>query len=743
MSAIRWLHLSDFHSGKDGYSQISMFSEILAEVKEKNQEGFTPDLICITGDIANKGKKEEYDVFIDSFFFPLIDILGNGWRGKIYVVPGNHDVDMDVSELAQKHGALTKFPNLLDPDEMGLSKRQLLASRFDTFIDKAAISHISGNWIKSPEGSFTDIYLHEDGTEIGILGLNTAWLAEKDNDEKELSPGTNIVNNSLSKIGSTAVKIVLGHHPIDWFIPGDKSAIRSLLAKNDVIYLHGHLHENGTGFEEGAGRLFRSIRAGASYQVQPEDKILRNCILWCEFDHINSSISVLPLKWFRPDTEWKIDTEAFPNSYWVAEQGRYVLSNLTNKASTAKKTSMIGGTTVAAPQPPKGWEVVDKSYLKRKAELTPLNSEQVLLFFDGAIPTWNHALSKDIPRREIVSDLTHEFETVLGKGASRMVLLLGAGGEGKSTVLRQAACDLVETGHWRVLWHKDPDSILTIDYLNCLPQSEQQWIVVSDDADLFVNSLLSAVKAATEVGRKDVHFLLSARHTDWIAEHGNTIPWAKYTQFKSIPIGGLTPIDAEMIIVAWGKYGDKGLGKLIGLDIKKSVDQLLDAAKAESAIKEGAFLGAMLRVRYGEALKAHVLELLQKLETRPSPVGTLLDAFTHIVALHSENKLFLTKPVLAKALGCTPSALAKTIGALGYEAAVSPIGRYILTRHRAIAEAAKELIVSAFHVDFDEVYIDIVRSAWGCALTVSMYTAWTVMPIWRNISMTKGSTTLV
>lgn len=88
------------------------------------------------------------------------------------------------------------------------------------------------------------------------------------------------------------------------------------------------------------------------------------------------------------------------------------------------------------------------------------------------------------------------------------------------------------------------------------------------------------------------------------------------------------------------------------------------------------------------------------------------DAFKYIVALHAENKHILTNPVFAKILNCEIKEIKKkVIGPSGHEAAATQSGRYILTRHMAIAETAKDILEKTFYEDFDEIYADIVRAA--------------------------------
>lgn len=47
---IRWLHLSDFHVGKENYPQVSMFEKILNHVEERVKKDMIPDLVFLTGE---------------------------------------------------------------------------------------------------------------------------------------------------------------------------------------------------------------------------------------------------------------------------------------------------------------------------------------------------------------------------------------------------------------------------------------------------------------------------------------------------------------------------------------------------------------------------------------------------------------------------------------------------------------------------------------------------------------------
>ena len=90
-SVIRWLHLSDFHVGKDAHGQHRLFKELLAHTQRRVDKGEGPDMVFITGDIAQAGKAEQYETFVDEFLEPLSGIISSEAAKRLFLVPGNHD----------------------------------------------------------------------------------------------------------------------------------------------------------------------------------------------------------------------------------------------------------------------------------------------------------------------------------------------------------------------------------------------------------------------------------------------------------------------------------------------------------------------------------------------------------------------------------------------------------------------------------------------------------------------------
>ncbi len=116
MTTVTWLHLSDFHfkpalkkSHSTSWRQDKVMDALARDLpKHLEEAGLTPDLVFVTGDVANFGKPAEYRA-AQAYFGNLSQTLGLDPKRHWFVVPGNHDVDRaKVKGLAK----LTCPPNL-------------------------------------------------------------------------------------------------------------------------------------------------------------------------------------------------------------------------------------------------------------------------------------------------------------------------------------------------------------------------------------------------------------------------------------------------------------------------------------------------------------------------------------------------------------------------------------------------------------------------------------------------------
>jgi len=71
------------------------------------------------------------------------------------------------------------------------------------------------DWLVCELGAACKV-LELDGKKIAVVGINTAWLCQDDQDWGRLTAGRTMIEAALQKAegGGTDLTIVLGHHPL-------------------------------------------------------------------------------------------------------------------------------------------------------------------------------------------------------------------------------------------------------------------------------------------------------------------------------------------------------------------------------------------------------------------------------------------------------------------------------------------------------------------------------------------------
>lgn len=709
MKNFRWLHLSDFHVGKDNYGQIKLFDYVLTHIKENKENGFIPDAIFITGDIANEGLEKQYNTFSEDFLLPLSEVYDD--MSRVYIVPGNHDIERDKCKLAAQslYSILDeRQSSFFDADEQGLMSRKEIFGRFLNFqylLSSGFCFEQKGIFEK--KGYFADNIFIE-GKTIGIVGINTAWLSNSDKDKEKLTPGKYILEEALNSVKGCDYKLVLGHHPLSWLQSEQKKQISTLLAKNEAIYLHGHMHKNSGEYALASNTGVLTLQCGAAFQTR-EDMIYYNSLQWGEINFNDDIVTITPQKWSALEQRFIPDSsEMLPDFFRVEGTNRwefpYKVSFINNK--TQKITSTQSNIPV-------GWHLIDKEFMKQRKQPS---DEDVLKYFDGKEPSYNEIFSSHIPEREIVSKIKKEFVSCNDNNKMKCVLITGAGGEGKTTVFLQIVKMLVEENEWKALVLRQAEKDFQIYDNQILNLTEEaNWIICVDNCFPISEKLFGLLKKVAKRQNQNVHFLLCARDIDWNNSESSKLQWGNFSSYSIYKLRGINEKDAEKIIKAWKKYGDQGLGKLKDLSESEAKQKLILSSKneeEENGAEEGALLGAMLIARYGDELYNHVRNMLLRLQEIPVSNETLLNAFTYIVAMHSERLYFLSKTVMAHVYNYEPKNVKRYIlGPLGDEAAGAVSGEIIYTRHISIAKIARKILDQEFHVDFDEIFIELATAA--------------------------------
>lgn len=707
---IRWLHLSDFHVGKDDYESRKLFERIHEHVRKQRDDGFIPDFIFISGDIANAGLEAEYAEFINKFLEPLkkTALGSDAWQGQVFAVPGNHDMQRKLVEAVSREKRQQDDTTFFRANKEGREERGRFELRaFKDFEDFTILSDTYDyDWLDSEQGAFSTIIDLKD-SRIGIAGINTAWLSRDDKDERQLSPGIDLVESALKTIRDCDMRILLGHHPIDWFFQKHRTRIQTALGDSRVLYLHGHLHDTRCQPLDTGGGKFLQIQCGAAFRVRESDRTKwKNGLLWAEVDPSLSCVRLQPRYWKESDARWGIADDLHEDLRTGEGWWQFPLPGTSEfmvvqerKREEARITS------------PQGWKRIDDRFLQEHSQKKP-SIDTFLSFFDGAVPSWNRDFLHVIPPRCAVQEATDTLQKQHDAARTAMVLLSGASGEGKSTALLQTALALFESSAWNLLWHESEKEVLPLETLRKLP-SNKPWLIVSDDADQIVQNLGNLLPWLAS-NRTDIHFLLATRSTDWYAAGATRIAWSQHCALREITLGKPDPEEAKTIIKLWSEFGEAGLKALYGTDPGEAARRLQEASTDEQG--EGAFLGAMLKVRVAAGLKDHVKLLLSRLSTRKIDRGrdhTLLDAFAPIAFMHAEGLSFFSVPVLAQYIYGDPSKGVKSaiMNPLGREAAASSGGSFLFTRHSIIAKVAAGLLEEDFGVDPKDVFRELGRAA--------------------------------
>lgn len=256
LSDIHFIHCED---DENEYRSLeTAFMEAMDNIRDDG--GVNQILIC--GDVANKGKSEEYEK-AEAFIKDVFEHLGcDEKQTQLYVVPGNHDIDRCVN----KSSRLLFRPMLLDPykgDEFiynakhkELDALRILYSPLEAYhkfanmhssADAIAVGILEGVPNFNDKGFRKEVQLGTlDNYVIMLHCLNSTLACDEDevNDPNAVAPNehklflTKYAYNPDTPI--TTVNISMMHHPLAWF--ENNKAIQEEFDRKFKIQIYGHVH---------------------------------------------------------------------------------------------------------------------------------------------------------------------------------------------------------------------------------------------------------------------------------------------------------------------------------------------------------------------------------------------------------------------------------------------------------------------------------------------------------------------
>jgi len=336
------LHLSDLHFKADqGYEQDLITEALVAAVARYRSEGRAPDAIFMTGDIANSGKEPEYTR--SSLFFDNLLAAARLTKRRLFIVPGNHDVDRQKGKGLQR----TLSSEAESVEFFGPDHPHQHFAKFDVFRDWYD-DYFSGvrRWPRDSTCQEPELLDFGDA-DIAVLAINSALFSFDDNDNGNLWIGRRSLESRVSSLSSLAARFVIAlvHHPLEWLHHDERSAIKARLYQHAHILLSGHLHEPEAGVIVTPTTQTLHVTAGACYQTRK----YANRASFLELDSDNGRVKLLPIRYEDiPHTVWTTDTSQYPGA--PDFQGIFPLRpdapSTELAARTAQTYSTLGGASV-------------------------------------------------------------------------------------------------------------------------------------------------------------------------------------------------------------------------------------------------------------------------------------------------------------------------------------------------------------------------------------------------------------
>lgn len=231
------LHLSDIHFGVIDNFADKRVLEIVSTLKVNCSE-IQKLIIVVTGDIANTGVAEEYEV-ATNFLKEIQEkskaqIVGLN-SVRFVVIPGNHDCYLPKSDTV-RDALINSYQGKDDTDDKVIE--EILKSQ-DSFWDfyKELIGEVPNKMayeIKIP--------ITLDKT-INFCCYNSSWMSQRN----EIVGNSIFPERYLISAKSKEITISIHHHPVNWLSPNtpknNKRIFSQHLNKNSDIVLCGHEHE--------------------------------------------------------------------------------------------------------------------------------------------------------------------------------------------------------------------------------------------------------------------------------------------------------------------------------------------------------------------------------------------------------------------------------------------------------------------------------------------------------------------
>lgn len=231
------LHLSDLHIQDE---TLIDRVETLVKSVEYDVKQISHLYIILSGDIANFGRKNEFDI-AKIFVSNLTEKLKEKWtmlNVSIVSVPGNHDCCFDNEKKTRKSILNDCKTDIVDEEDYFIDAMAVQSNFWDftnEITDLKERNKVSYKYEFRPHLDF----------KVSFHCYNTSWLTEINEKQGSLT----VPENKFIENENGEYIISVFHHPIDWLSAStkrnNKQRFEEHLIKSSNLVIYGHEHDKG------------------------------------------------------------------------------------------------------------------------------------------------------------------------------------------------------------------------------------------------------------------------------------------------------------------------------------------------------------------------------------------------------------------------------------------------------------------------------------------------------------------
>ena len=263
---MRILHIGDLHfKPKNQFDQNKIQNSLL-----KCFSSIDPiDFIFFSGDLVFSGSNPAH--FREAHNYLFIPLLSHFklTEKQLFLSEGNHDIDRNKIVKA----IINEFQNksTIDRDYLenwykkeSNDRNASLSSSQNYFDYLLSLDKDSDDIVEN----LISVYKRNSGNrQIGIVTLNSSWFSADRDDKNQLLFLPEKLEDAISRIEKCDLKILMQHHPLNFYKETLSFTIQDLIHSNFNILLTGHVHKEyvETKFKNSNGIYCNTTKASLCY----------------------------------------------------------------------------------------------------------------------------------------------------------------------------------------------------------------------------------------------------------------------------------------------------------------------------------------------------------------------------------------------------------------------------------------------------------------------------------------------